>query len=122
MLQHGDFSNAWTFKRDGLLIAAGGLQVLWRGRAEAWSFFAEDVDRWDLLYLTREIRRRMEAVRERLGLRRLEATTVFGWSPGERWLERLGFQPEARLALYGPDGRDHRMYARTWPSSPQSPS
>jgi hypothetical protein len=73
-----------------------------------------DLDRFDLLYLTRKVAQRIEAVQQILKLRRLEATTPVGFVAGCRWLELLGFEPEATMPNFAPDGSGHRLYARLW--------
>jgi RimJ/RimL family protein N-acetyltransferase len=44
--------------------------------------------------------------------RRIEATALCAQQPACRFLERLGFRFEAIMRAYGPDGRDHALYAR----------
>jgi hypothetical protein len=105
---------AWTALRGGQAIASAGIRPLWPGRAEAWSVLGPDLDRFDLLYLTRKVAQRIEAVQQILKLRRLEATTPVGFVAGCRWLELLGFEPEATMPNFAPDGSGHRLYARLW--------
>lgn len=50
---------------------------------------------------------------ESLCMRRIEATVEAGFDPGCRWLELLGFVCETPkpMRAFGPDGRDHYLYA-----------
>ena len=122
LIQRGDFRNAWTVFRDGIPICCIGIEPRWPGRGAAWAFFSDHADLRDHLWIARTIKNRLSVLRCSLGLRRLEATTIAGWEPGERWLQRLGFQAEGVLRAYDPLGRDHRMYAlcQNWPSSQAS--
>jgi hypothetical protein len=106
--------HAWTVLRGGQEIASAGVRPIWPGRAEAWTVLGPDLDRFDLLYLTRKVGQRIESLRQVLGFRRLEATTRVGYIAGCRWLELLGFEPEATMPNYAPDGGGHRLYARLW--------
>lgn len=103
---------AWTARAGGRVIACGGIGVHWKGRAEAWIFIASDMPRSMWVPLHRLVRRLTEQAIERLSLRRLEASCAYGWPPGRRWLEMLGFQEECVARAYGPDGRDFVRFAR----------
>ena len=118
-VQRLSIAHSWTRWRDSIILGCAGIVPMWLGRAEAWSVVGP-CDRYDMIYATRAVISGIEAARQVLGFWRLEATTIAGWRPGERWLEMLGFQPEAYLRQYAPDGTDHRLYARLWPRSPLS--
>ena len=117
-----DFTHAWTLRRRSAPIACGGVQVLWKGNADAWTFVDRSMTSADLLHLTRFLLEMIDVLHVRLGLRRLGATTIADWSPGERWLQRLGFQAEGVLRCFDAQGRDHRIYSRIWPSCPSLPA
>lgn len=103
---------AWTLRRDGRILGCGGVGVLWAGRAEAWCFLAAGIPRTTWPALHRIAARTLDRVQDELALRRIEASCAYGWPPGRRWLEMLGFG-EAHLARgYAPDGRDFWKMAR----------
>lgn len=113
----GKFSHYWSAFRDGALISCCGIMRLWTGRGEACVNLADSVNRWDMLRIYRWTLEKIIQAEQELDLRRVEATTKADWPPGERWLRMLGFTEEGRLRFYGPDGRDHMMWARYGSSS-----
>lgn len=101
---------AFTALIGGRPVAAAGIDVVWPGRGVAWGLF-EPLPLRAWLQITR--RCRSVLAKSLAGdLRRIEATVDAGFAAGVRWIERLGFEIEAELADYGPDGRDHFLYAR----------
>lgn len=105
---------AWTGRWNGQVIMCAGLGVHWPGRAEAWAFVGAGFPRrlWPAIH--RRVQQHIEDGARALDLRRLEASCAYGFAPGKRWLEMLGFG-EAHLArFYGPDGRDYWRMARVF--------
>lgn len=101
----------WTARHAGRVVAAGGVRVIWRGRAEAWALIgAVPRGAWPALH--RLVVRALDRLAADLGLRRIEASCAWGWPPGHRWLRLLGFTEEGLARAYGPDGRDFWRYAR----------
>jgi hypothetical protein len=103
---------AWTLRHQGRVLGCGGVGVLWRGRAEAWCFLANDIPKrvWPALH--RIVVRALDKAQADIPVRRLEASCAYGWPQGRRWLEMLGFG-EAHLArCYSPDGADFWRFAR----------
>ncbi len=96
---------------DGVPIAAGGIITTLAGRGEAWVIAGPRVKDYPLFFhraLLNGIHRQIEA----LGLRRIDATVLFGDTTAIRWIERMGFSEEGFMPLYGPNGETHIRYAR----------
>ncbi|MBL8675508.1 MAG: hypothetical protein JNL07_11510 [Rhodospirillales bacterium] len=106
------------FCGDRLVFCAGAIE-LWPGVAEGWALVSPLVER-----------RRVAFHRAILGLlsrhqpawrcHRLQATVRQGEAAAARWLSRLGFVYEGRMAGYGPDGADHLRFARILPMAPSA--
>lgn len=119
-LDNGDPAYSYTGLRDGVVFVCTGAVIFWPGRAEGWAVVSTTATRWDMLWLTQRVREMLPEVAQRLGLRRMEATVLADWVPGERWAEILGFSPVGLLRQYDPAGRDHKGYVKLWPFSHQS--
>lgn len=106
------------FAGDRPVFCAGAVE-LWPGVAEGWALVSPLVER-----------RRVSFHRAILGLlarhqpawrcHRLQATVRQGEPAAARWLSRLGFVYEGRMAGYGPDGADHLRFARVLPPAPSA--
>lgn len=88
-------------------IACAGITPEAFGSGVMWAFLGVDAGPY-MLRLTRCGRRMLELA----ALRRVTANTPCDFGPGCRWLALLGFQVEGAMRKYGPDGRDHFLYAR----------
>lgn len=98
---------ALTAEDQGRILACAGIAHQGYGVGILWACVASGTHSY-FIRLDRCVRRFLEIPR----LRRIEATTDF--EPGCRWLELLGFEFEGVKKKYGPDGKDHRAYARVW--------
>lgn len=83
------------------------------GIASAWSVLSEGIGREGLLFTTRAVRRKADALLEdHKGFRRVEFTVESDYAAGIAWARTLGFRAEGVLNKFGPGGKDHIIYAR----------
>ncbi|GIK50358.1 MAG: hypothetical protein BroJett013_30550 [Alphaproteobacteria bacterium] len=102
---------AYTIVRAGVPVACGGLMPLWRGVATAWGF-ATPLDGRLGVAIRTQVRAAIGALEAAAGgLRRIEATARADFAAAQRFLVALGFEREALLRAYGPDGGDYWLYA-----------
>lgn len=106
---------AWSAYRGMFLYCAAGLIPQWPGRATVWALMAVGTDRFDMLFLTRQMRRFLNHVQQPGGYRRIEMTVDADFDAGHRWAETLGFSREGLMKCYDPAARDHVLYARIAP-------
>lgn len=98
---------AFTFEVDNEIIAIGGLNVIWEGRAELWSLISKYAGR----YLFRVISIAQTLIQDS-GCKRIEATVDVGFESGVRFIKLLGFNMEGYLQSYRPDGKDVLLFTR----------
>lgn len=101
----------WTGFVEGRVVGCAGLVPQWPGRAQAWLLVGPALPRRAWPAITAKVAAILDAGHA-AGFRRIEATVVDGFAPGHRWIRRLGFRAEGLMRGYGPDGRDHWLYAR----------
>lgn len=100
--------SAW---HHGRCVGAGGVCLIWAGRAEAWAIFGEGLGP-----LFAPVARHIKFVLDSQPHRRLELTVKADNVEGHRLAHILGFgQPESYMRAYHPDGSDMYMYARIKP-------
>lgn len=93
----------YTWRTDRVLACAG---FIWTDLgAHLWAIVGKDTP---LLPLHRLALRAFEVYPVRVS-----ATVETGFPAGCRWLKSLGFEIVDFLTGYGPDNRDHYVYART---------
>ena len=102
---------AWAAVAHGRVLGIGGFVDQGAGRAHAWVLFANKIGH-AFIALHRAARRELE----RAPYRRIELVTWYGFCEAHRWAQMLGFQPEARLEAWFPDGSDGLLWRRLkWP-------
>lgn len=101
-----------AMRRDGTVLACAGSISYWPGRGAVWAMISMLVSRAEFLAIHRRLLEHLRLLRERDGMRRIEATCLAGWGNGRRWLDLLGFGFEGVMRAYAPDGQDHALYAR----------
>lgn len=93
---------------DGTLVAVGGVVCKWPGTGKVWSLISPRIGPRGLLCLTR-------FTKDLLAMqpyRRLEASVVYDFAPGHRWIRTFGFAVETERAVgYDPEGRDCTLYS-----------
>jgi RimJ/RimL family protein N-acetyltransferase len=102
---------AYTAVENGRVVASGGIVEKWQGVAFAWFFFDQDVGGRSFVHIHKTVQRFTRILlKERY--HRIECTVDVEHREGRRWMDLLGFTLEGMLRKYGPDGRDHFIYAR----------
>jgi len=104
---------AFTLIHRGRVAAVWGL-VVGRGVAEGW--LTADAARIQPIRhsFTRGARRFMDMGHQRLNLRRVQVHVPIANAPFCQWARLIGFEEEARLRRYAPDGSDVLLMARVW--------
>jgi len=97
--------------RDGEVVACGGAMVVWRDVAEIWMRTSPLVEVYPLA-VVKTTRRFLAAVWQDFALRRMQCVVRADYDRAIRFAARLGFEREALLRRYGPDGHDYFMCAR----------
>lgn len=94
---------------DGHLVGCAGLVIPWQGRAEGWAVFTP-FGRQHAGLVHRAVYRGLQRLIKEHGLRRIQGDTFATYLTGCRWLERLGFERESLMPLYGPNGETFARY------------
>jgi len=102
--------SATTFL-DGKPVAVFGMVPIWSGVGEAW-MIADDAARKHPIRMTKIARLVMDILMISEGLRRLQITVRTTDRRAEKWARAIGFEQEAVLRAYGPDGVDYLIMAR----------
>jgi len=93
----------------GQVVCCAGVLPQWEGRAIAWALFSKDAGR-HLHGITKAVKQFLELQR----IRRIETWVDATFPPAIRWIEMLGFQFEAEMRAYGPQGQTGLLYSRLW--------
>ncbi|CAB4126151.1 hypothetical protein UFOVP68_13 [uncultured Caudovirales phage] len=88
------------------ILALGGAQDLWPGRAVAWGLLCSGIGA-TMVPITRAVRRFLDTS----PIRRIEAEVAVDHEEGRRWAEMLGFKREGTMRAYF-NGADFHLYAR----------
>ena len=101
--------DVWSFRKEGRLLAIGGLGFPSEGRMIAWILLDEECGKW-LLPLTRFLRVFIDEYHSP----RVEMHVCAGFGAGEKWARLLGFTNETPMPMrrFFPDGSDAYLYAR----------
>ena len=94
---------AWTGLVDGAVVACAGIMLLWPGLGEAWAVWTPR-GRAHIRSIHRAVRDGMRDIVDDHHLRRVQAKVVEGFWEGRLWANHLGFNIEARMQKYGPNG------------------
>lgn len=106
------YGPTWSVLAGDAVIAVGGICDSWPGRGIAWCSLSRHTGA-HLLELTRKIR----AMHESLGYRRIEMFVEAGNPRAARWGALLLFKNEtpAPMQNFLPDGRSAYLFARIFP-------
>jgi len=91
----------------GRVLGIGGLIDQGGGRAHAWCMLANNIG---VGFVT--MHRAALRVIEASSFRRIEMVTVEGFCPAQRWAQQLGFQPEALMRAWFPNGAAGMLWSR----------
>lgn len=86
-----------------------GLVCLWPGVAEAWALTSDRVQERPIEF-HKTVRSLLRDHMKQMGLNRVHLTVPSGYAVGNKWAKALGFDAEAVLKSYGPDGSDHTIF------------
>tara|TARA_R100001443_G_scaffold73367_1_gene81299 strand:- start:1379 stop:1870 length:492 start_codon:yes stop_codon:yes gene_type:complete len=103
--------DSFTAIGDGVTYAMFGCFPLWYGVAEAWLLPSRHIKR-KTIALHRGARLFFDHYAKKKELKRLQFTVHSTNFQAVRWAKRCYFTEEGRLKNYGPDGKDHFMFAR----------
>lgn len=108
----GDAGLGWSWIGDGRVLAMFGLAKFWDGVAEAWLMVDQKSIQNRALQLTKGSRRFFDNIGPAIGLRRCQLMVSVAHEEAVSWAGLLGFELEATLRRYGPDGADHLVFVR----------
>jgi hypothetical protein len=103
---------AWTLvDKDNLVVACGGVVMMWSGVGEAWIVFSTRAKRYPVA-LFKYVDKALKAITKTFELHRVQTVCIWGHEAGYRWLEKLGFRQEGRADRYLPGGQDVMRFRR----------
>lgn len=102
-----DVGMAFTALDGDEVVAMGGLVPEWPGRATAWMVIGANAGP-HFVALHRAVYRFLV----RSPYRRIEAHVDVGFEAGVRWVKMMGFEMEAYLRAFRPDGADMLQFVR----------
>lgn len=102
-----DAGLAWTVEAGNEVICCAGLLPQWSGRAVAWALVSQDAGA-HFAAIHRAVKRFLDVSE----FRRIEAHVDVDFPQGARWMKMLGFEFEARMRGFRPDGADMLLFAR----------
>lgn len=108
---HAVRGECYTLSGDGLIVACGGVDVMWEGVGEAWTILSRHIVRYKKS-LHRTTRECLEDIIDCNHLHRVQAHVLSTDATAIRWIERLGFHREGLCGRYGPHREDYLLYAR----------
>ncbi len=94
------------------IILSSGVFQLWPSTYELWMFKSDDLAKQNALDLTRKAKMFVSYTTQLSYLRRLQIVVRNDNSPAMRWARLIGFDYEATLTAYTPDGVDCHIYTR----------
>ena len=100
----------FTVMLDGRPVACAGVHEAHRQRGEVWALLSVASGR-----VMRPMTRAARGWFDTCGYRRLEVKVATDFDAGNHWARMLGFQFEARMSGYMPDGTAANLYARVSP-------
>lgn len=99
---------AWGVRIDGRLVAVGGYNAPWPGRAILWGYLGADCGP-ALPIMTKHVLREVRAMR--VEFPRVEAYAERHHAAGNRWLKLLGFKREGLMRRFC-NGQDFILYSK----------
>lgn len=99
---------AWAVRVNGRLVAVGGYNIPWPGRAILWGYLGADCGA-ALPVMTKHVLRELRAMH--VEFPRVEAYAERHHAEGNRWLKLLGFKREGLMRKFCND-RDYILYSK----------
>ena len=103
---------AITLLVDEKALAFGGIQPMYPGVAEVWSFITPEAKKYPLA-LHKAVTQFIRLHHKALNVHRIQTNVEFGQEAHLRWVERLGFQCEGLMYKFGPNKEDYFRYSLT---------
>jgi hypothetical protein len=98
---------AYSAVVDGQIVGSCGIVPVHAGLANAWALLSDCGSR-RFLRIHKAVARFLDGQR----FRRVQTTVRSDFAAGHRWALALGFEAEARLEAWGPEGDDYHLYKR----------
>lgn len=92
-------------------LAVVGIAPQWKGVGTVWTLLSDEA-RGHGVALTRGMLRYLAMLHREWNYWRLQATVEAGDEAARLWIIQLGFQYEGTMVAYGPDLKNHDLYAR----------
>ena len=107
------YGNAYAVFSDGVPIAAGGLQLQWPGRAEAWGLFSRHIRRRHFVPLIQHVNAYLDRRQRDPSFRRIEMYVRVQpeWN-AVTFAHALGFLIEGEMPRWDPAGRTYLICSR----------
>ena len=109
---YADAYPSMTVMIDNKIILSSGIFQLWPNTYELWMFKSDDLAKQNALDLTRKAKMFVSYTTQLSYLRRLQIVVRNDNTPAMRWAGLIGFNYEATLTAYTPDGVDCHVYTR----------
>jgi len=93
------------------IIGCAGILPIWGGVGHAWVVMGNDY-RKHRIWIHKQVKDIFIKIAIGMHFKRVQANVQCDFYDAVRWIEALGFERESVLKRYGPDGKDHYMYAR----------
>lgn len=103
--------NSLTLLWEGKVLAVVGFQSWWRGVAEFWSVSSHYINKCPKSYIS-FLNKLIEIQMKAFNLTRAQIGLSHNFQDRAKWANLLGFEYEATLKKYGPDGSDQDIYVR----------
>ena len=100
---------AYSGLLDGALLGSAGVLIPWRGLGVAWAVISP-LGRQHPVMVHRTVVRALRRIIDEHGLRRVEATVLADTALHARWVEAMGFEREAIMPAWGPEGETAYKY------------
>lgn len=97
--------------KDKRILACFGIVFVGPKTAEAWALMGDDT-RKNMKSIHKAAKWCLEEAHKRYGVRRLQAAISSERPTAMRWAQKLGFNPEASMPRFGPDGETFIRYVR----------
>ena len=102
---------SFTLLIDGKPVGLGGVIVLWQGVGEVWTYLTDEILKKPI-FLHKQTKKILAEITTHLKLKRIQASVLFDFDKGCKWLEKLGFTRESVMPLYGANGETFVRYVR----------
>lgn len=110
----------YVVRDDGVPVMAYGALPIGDGQVVVWGFKTEQG--WRAIpVVTKHLKRTMIPILQSQGIRSAICFVHVENTRSIKWLEYLGFKPEATLVGFGTHGEDMILYQRIEPTSAHSP-